>query len=193
MTPTARPVEPTLATVRELLVSLVRFELNRRRLHLEPPEIDELVQDLLVLAWRRDLPRFDPTKGRLGSFLATRVRWMIVDRMRRRPDDAPWSLDRVLEDAGPDAVDALARCPDEALHDARRELVLLTFDGEVQSALQALKPVERRAIVEHDLKGATLTEVATKLKRHPANASRARQRGLARLRDALGERYREAA
>jgi RNA polymerase sigma factor (sigma-70 family) len=194
MTATNTALEiPSLDTVARILRSLVHIEVARRRLHVCEHDKDDLVQELLVSAWQRDLPRFDATRGTLRGFLRTRVRWSLVDMLRVSDRERARFIDDAFDD---DAHEPAAPEADpEAQIDAHcRELRLLSFDRDVRDAIDAIDDEKALfAIVAHDLHEQPLRTVAQTLGIHPANATRARQRGLQHLRVVLDEGYRAAA
>ena len=59
---------------------------------------EELTQDVFLTAWRK-AARFDPTRGRLSTWLMTIAHNLAVDRLRERPAPVPTL---VLVDEVPD-------------------------------------------------------------------------------------------
>lgn len=94
-------------------------------------DTEELVHDTLIRAWRQ-ADRFDPTRGRVASWLFGIARHVATDRLRdrgRRPADAldaadglGWELDT---DALADAWDVAAAI--ERLPAVQREILLLAY------------------------------------------------------------------
>jgi len=183
---------PTLAEVRHTLIALLESERARLRLAMSDAALDEVLQDLLIMAWKRDLARFDPALGTLGAFLRTRTRWSLIDRARREVREILFApIDQLPEEAFCDnrralTYESVAPCPDTLLAAVDEELRLCALDRALEEAIENMEDeIAHFAIVAHDLAGAPMQEVAFNLEVHPSNAGRARQRGLAELRRAL--------
>ena len=174
------------------LTHLVLRELRVQGRSLPAHEIDDVVEDLLVSAWRYDLARFDATRGTFVAFLKKRVSWRVGDAVRVHGRSRTTELsDEQVAGARLVAPDA---GPQERLDASRRELKLLVFPGAVRTALSQLDDASAaRAVTAYDLEGCELREVAAELGVHTSNACRARQRGLRWLREHLPEELREAA
>jgi RNA polymerase sigma factor (sigma-70 family) len=174
-----------LSELAGLLPRAVSRELGRRGCALSDEDIADVVQDILVEVWLKDLPRFDSALGTFLTFLKRRIAWRVMDAVRGRARCAEDSLEESAEHGfDPEAVGAR---PDELCESSAFELKLLVFEHAVADALEG-DDRAHVAVVEHDLRGRPLREVADTLGVHTSNACRARQRGLARLKAALPAR-----
>jgi RNA polymerase sigma-70 factor, ECF subfamily len=105
---------------------------------------EELTQDVFLTAWRK-AARFDPTRGRLSTWLMTIAHNLAVDRLRRETGVSRPTL--VLVDEVPDAPGL-----DE-------EAVLMERDAAIR-ALSSLSNAERRLIARAYFRGMTAREIA---------------------------------
>jgi len=105
---------------------------------------EELTQDVFVMAWRK-AARFDPSRGRLSTWLMTIAHNLAVDRLRRETGVTRPTL--VLVDEVPDAPGV-----DE-------ESLLIERDAAMR-ALEALTDTERRLIARAYFRGLTAREIA---------------------------------
>ena len=176
-----------------VLRGLVRRDLDARNYFLGEDDVDDVVQDLFIEVWERDLERFDPEKGSMLSFLKTRVRWRVADAVRRLARARSESLDEALENDSFDVVCPLPT-PDHRCLDSERTRHLRLVRSVADEALATMDDDAARVSVQmHDLDGAPLRDVARTLNVHPSNATRARQRGLRCIALALPPVVREAA
>jgi RNA polymerase sigma-70 factor (ECF subfamily) len=100
---------------------------------------EELTQDVFLTAWRK-AARFDPTRGRLSTWLMTIAHNLAVDRLRRETGVSRPTL--VLVDEVPDAPGL-----DE-------EAVLIERDAALR-ALSSLTAAERRLVARAYFRGMT--------------------------------------
>jgi RNA polymerase sigma-70 factor, ECF subfamily len=105
---------------------------------------EELTQDVFLTAWRK-AARFDPSRGRLSTWLMTIAHNLAVDRLRRETGVARPTL--VLVDEVPDAPGV-----DE-------ESLLIEHDAAMR-ALAALSDAERRLVMRAYFRGMTAREIA---------------------------------
>ena len=105
---------------------------------------EELTQDVFLTAWRK-AARFDPSRGRLSTWLMTIAHNLAVDRLRRETGASRPSL--VLVDEVPDApgVDEEGR--------------VIERDAAVR-ALASLSDAERRLLARTYFRGLTAREIA---------------------------------
>lgn len=179
-----RMLNRCFANLAEVLARMLRGELRRGRHIIPDHAFDDLHQELLICAYEKDLPRFDPERGNLAAFLRRRIRWRLVDLFRStRPDMA---IDDVELDEVP------------ATHDeVTAEGVLIDLEGERErrraveqlkgAALRIKDKRAKKAVWHYDVLGESMKQVGRRLRVHPSNAGRARQRGLAELRAAVPE------
>ena len=106
---------------------------------------EELTQDVFLTAWRK-AARFDPSRGRLSTWLMTIAHNLAVDRLRRETGVTRPTL--VLVDEVPDATGG----PDE-------EALLMERDAAVR-ALATLSDAERRLLARAYFRGMTAREIA---------------------------------
>ncbi|MGZ4131999.1 MAG: RNA polymerase sigma factor [Actinomycetota bacterium] len=106
---------------------------------------EELTQDVFLAAWRK-AARFDPSRGRLSTWLMTIAHNLAIDRLRR--DTGVTRPTLVLVDQVPDAVGS-----DDT------ESTLAERD-EVFRALQVLSDGEKRLLVRTYFRGMTAREIA---------------------------------
>jgi len=105
---------------------------------------EELTQDVFLTAWRK-AARFDPTRGRLSTWLMTIAHNLAVDRLRRETGVTRPTLvlvDEVPERAGID-----------------EGAVILERDAAVR-ALESLSDAERRLLARAYFRGLTAREIA---------------------------------
>ncbi len=105
---------------------------------------EELTQDVFLTAWRK-AARFDPTRGRLSTWLMTIAHNLAVDRLRRETGVSRPTL--VLVDEVPDAPGI-----DE-------EAVLIERDTAIR-CLESLSDAERRLVARAYFRGLTAREIA---------------------------------
>jgi RNA polymerase sigma-70 factor (ECF subfamily) len=104
---------------------------------------EELTQDVFVMAWRK-ATRFDPSRGRLSTWLMTIAHNLAVDRLRR--DTGVTRPTLVLVDEVPDAV-------------VEEEDLLLERDAAIR-ALSSLSDAERTLLSRAYFRGLTAREIA---------------------------------
>ena len=144
-----RLVEGLLAgnddAVRELYARYARpvFTLGLRLLG-SAEAAEELTQDVFLAAWRK-AARFDPSRGRLSTWLMTIAHNLAVDRLRRETGVTRPHL--VLVDEVPETP-----TPDE-------DEVLMERDVAVR-ALASLSDAERRLLARAYFGGLTAREIA---------------------------------
>jgi RNA polymerase sigma-70 factor (ECF subfamily) len=106
---------------------------------------EELTQDVFLAAWRK-ADRYDPTRGRLSTWLMAIAHNMAVDRLRRQATQIPTS---------PAGIDDLALVAAEG---DEEEAVL---DREaLRQVLAGLSPRERRLLFLAYIRGWTAREIS---------------------------------
>jgi RNA polymerase sigma-70 factor (ECF subfamily) len=105
---------------------------------------EELTQDVFLAAWRK-AARFDPTRGRLSTWLMTIAHNLAVDRLRRETGVTHPTL--ILVDEVPEVVGI-----DEEESMIERDTAL--------RALESLSDAEKRLIVRAYFGGLTAREIA---------------------------------
>ncbi|MGE5226889.1 MAG: RNA polymerase sigma factor [Planctomycetaceae bacterium] len=106
---------------------------------------EELTQDVFLAAWRK-AARFDPSRGRLSTWLMTIAHNLAIDRLRRETGVTRPTLvlvDQVPDDVGADDTETLLAERDEALR-----------------ALAVLSEGEKRLLVRTYFRGMTAREIA---------------------------------
>lgn len=106
---------------------------------------EELTQDVFLTAWRK-AARFDPSRGRLSTWLMTIAHNLAVDRLRRDTGISRPTL--VLVDHVPESA-----AVDEGA-------VVIERDAAVR-ALASLSDTERRLLVRAYFRGLTAREIST--------------------------------
>lgn len=106
---------------------------------------EELTQDVFTMAWRK-AARFDPSRGRLSTWLMTIAHNLAVDRLRRETGVTRPIL--VLVDEVPDVP---------GVHD--EEALVMERDAAVR-ALSTLSEAERRLLARAYFRGMTAREIA---------------------------------
>jgi RNA polymerase sigma-70 factor (ECF subfamily) len=106
---------------------------------------EELTQDVFLTAWRK-AARFDPSRGRLSTWLMTIAHNLAVDRLRRETGVSRPNL--VLVDEVPDMP---------GVHD--EEALVMERDAAVR-ALATLTDAERRLLARAYFRGMTAREIA---------------------------------
>lgn len=175
-----RALSRLLGRLRAEIPLMLRGEIAKRGYRLCPADVDEVVQTVLIGVWTTDLLRFDPKRGSFGGFVRRRVRWTLLDYVRSLSRRATRPL---FDDQGTRGDDPLS-----LLEAADREQVLLALPRLVDEALEdesKRDPLAAASIRAKDIKGELLRPLASAVGRHPAALTRARQRGLLRLRERL--------
>ncbi len=106
---------------------------------------EELTQDVFLAAWRK-AARFDPSRGRLSTWLMTIAHNLAIDRLRRDTGVTRPTLvlvDQVPDEIGNDDTETLLAERDEALR-----------------ALHVLSDGEKRLLVRTYFRGMTAREIA---------------------------------
>jgi RNA polymerase sigma factor (sigma-70 family) len=178
-----------LGKLYERVPGLVRCQLVRVNAWLDASALEDVVQEVMVAVARRDVPRFDETRGSFATLLAYRIRWCLADHLRRlcRRSETVNVEDEAEVLAAPETCE-----PEQALSAARAELRLLVLQSEVEDAL-ADQPRARQAVVAHDIEGKRLEDIAQELDAHTSTACRQRQKGLRLLAERLPDVWRQAA
>lgn len=169
-------VERFLARLTERVRPLVRHKvcvLGAGALSID--EAADITQEVVLAAWRFDLPRFRPELGSFTTFLSRRLAWHVLDAARQRARTRHEALDERALDA-PSETD-----PETLLALAALETSLTLLVPQLELALGDLGDDERYVVQRHDLEGARLCDVAAELGRNVSNACRARQRALRQL------------
>jgi RNA polymerase sigma factor (sigma-70 family) len=170
-----RLVEGLLAgnddAVRELYARYARpvFTLGLRLLG-SAEAAEELTQDVFLAAWRK-AARFDPSRGRLSTWLMTIAHNLAVDRLRRETGVTRPHL--VLVDEVPETP-----TPDE-------DEVLMERDVAVR-ALASLSDAERRLLARAYFGGLTAREIARAFLVPEATMAQRISRAKQRIRDSGG-------
>lgn len=141
-------------------------------------DTDDVVQEVVLAAWRFDVQRFRPALGSFATFLSRRLAWHVLDAVRQRGRHVHDALD-TLDDCAPEG--AAASDPDTLLAAAALEGALSMLVPQLELALRDLDDDERYLVQRHDLEGARLADIAAELGRNTSNACRARQRALKHL------------
>jgi RNA polymerase sigma-70 factor, ECF subfamily len=105
---------------------------------------EELTQDVFLTAWRKGA-RFDPSRGRLSTWLMTIAHNLAVDRLRRETGITRPTL--VLVD----------QVPEEEAFDEERAFI--EHDAAIR-ALASLSETERRLIARAYFRGLTAREIS---------------------------------
>lgn len=141
-----------------------------------PDEADEIAQDVMVTVWRK-AAIFDPARASAATWLYTIARNRRIDLVRRSARPAPDPEDPLFQgDPEPDGASVLGQ---------------VQRDARVRAAIGALSPDQREVIACAFYDGLSQSEIALKLDL-PLGTVKSRTRlAMARLRAALGERFRE--
>lgn len=144
----------------------------------DPADTDEVLQEVLNSLWRK-ADQYHPGRGRPITWLTSTARNRAIDRLRSRKRQAR------LKEAYEDALDFVARGntpvagPEAAI---RRD----TCEA-VRSAVMELSEIQREAIEKVYFEGLTQQQIADQLG-EPLGTVKARiRRGLAKLRQTIGE------
>ncbi len=172
----ARAMHTLLARVSARVRPLVRHKVS---LHgagvLSLDDTDDVVQEVVLAAWRFDVPRYQPERGSFATFLSRRLAWHVLDAVRQRARHGHASLESHEGEVAGEAD------PETLLASAALETSLQMLVPQLELALADLTDDERYVVQRHDLEGARLTDVAAELGRNVSNACRARQRALKHL------------
>jgi RNA polymerase sigma factor (sigma-70 family) len=173
----------------QLLYTSLRPVVGRMTRGLPQADLEDVLQDVVIAAFEKDLARFDPTRGAFLSFVAKRLGWRIADVVRQHRRAPGPSLDDVMLDI----VDP-TQTPEAQTAAHAHEQALLALPRMIDATLATLRDQQaRHAFVAHDLRGRTIVDVAGDLGIHASNACRARQRALAHLARTLPPSIRLAA
>ncbi len=182
--PDARRRNASFAALREVFSRMLQGELRRGRHTLTHDVFEDVLQELLLSAWSKDLPRFDPARGNLAAFLRRRVRWSLIDVFRAGRVDV--ALDDVELDEVPTTHDE--DTAEGVLIDLERARQVKEAAAAVCQAARHIEDKKaRKAVWHYDVLGESMKDVARRLRVHASNAGRARQRGLMALRAAVPE------
>jgi len=168
---TEAEVRRRLRVVEPELHGMVRGATGKRGWSLPDDVIDDVVQRLRIQLWQADLRRFQPRRGNLFSFVRQRAAWMVTDEVRAR------ARRKDLEGDACTAALQAASLPD-LLQQAERRRLQEGLEQRVTTTLQC--PLERASVLAHT-QDETLKQVALRLAVHPSRATRAKQRGIAKL------------
>jgi RNA polymerase sigma-70 factor (ECF subfamily) len=116
---------------------------------------EELVQEVFLRAWRQ-AGTYQPTLGRLSTWLLGITRNLAVDEMRKR-GVRPQRAD------GEAAQEQLEMLPSSEFDDPARQVGLADQRAEIQRALEVLPPAQRRVIELAYYSGLSQSEIAAAL------------------------------
>lgn len=168
-----------LVATEQFLVELhghveIAVRARSRRLGRHGPGDDvcaDLVQDLLIELWQKDLQRWDESRGAFLTFAKMRMQWQVASYTRAQS--------RFCD--GIDVADGIASDdsdPETLLARARRERQVRALEHAIEHKLDR----QARSLVKQvDLDEASLTQAARKRKMHISSACRMRQRAHAVL------------
>lgn len=172
----SRALQQLLAQVRARIRPLVRHKVGLLGAGvLSRDDVEDVVQEVVLAAWRFDVPRFDPARGSFSTFLSRRLAWHVVDAVRSRARHVHADLDEPGFEA-PCDTDA-----ETLLATAALEQSLTLLVPQLELALAELSHDESYVVRRYDLEGARIADVAAELGKNPSNACRARQRALKQL------------
>jgi len=136
-------------------------------------EADDAVQEVFVRLWKT-ADRFDPDRAKLVTWVMLICRRHLIDRLRRRSARPDLGVgEGPALDQSPAALEA------EGLEDEERR--------RIRERIAELPELQREVIERAYLQGFTLREVARQLDAPLGTVKSALSRGLARLRDRLGD------
>ena len=141
----------------------------------DPAEAEDVTHDVFVSLWQRS-STFQPSRGKLSSWLLTVAHNQIVDnlRRRRRAGEAHEAIGR-----DPVAVSEVAREDTAAIAEQNEEA------RQVRQALQTLPPDQREVIILSYYQGYSQSEIAERVQ-IPLGTVKSRMRlAMDRLRDEL--------
>ncbi len=167
-----------LDVIRQHLAKRVRFELARRHLYMMEIDQEDLIQDVLIQLWTVDLHRFDASKSSVATFATGRLRWMLIDRIRKQAREHAVSLEKLADANVPDRP-GYRQDPASLLEDAAYEKKIANVVAALLSSTTAHNDNQAFHIVKrHHVDNIPMKEIAAEIDRHPANVTRARQRAL---------------
>jgi len=141
----ARRDEATLEAFYDLTVGRVyglALRITRR-----PEAAEEVASDVYLQIWR-DAARYDPSRGRVLTWLLTVCRSRAIDSLRRR-DEA----ESLPEDEELNATDTVSSQPEELLATVQNHTAL-------HRALELLTPLQRQLLALAFFRGLTHEEIA---------------------------------
>lgn len=130
------------------------FSLALRMLH-DREGAEELVQEVFLRAWRQ-AATYQPSLGRLSTWLLGIARNLAVDELRRRNA-------RPQRAEGEAAEVHLEMLPTPTIEDPAVQTGLADQRAEIQRALEALPPAQRKVIEMAYYSGLSQSEIATAL------------------------------
>ncbi|WP_344426415.1 RNA polymerase sigma factor [Pseudonocardia ailaonensis] len=142
---------------------------------------EDAVQEAFVTAWR-EAPRFDPRRGRVGTWLMTLVHHRAVDLVRREDSQRRRT---VPIDTFPNDPGGTDRLPPDGGAGPEESALLSAAAGSVRTALAALPAEQRKALALAYFGGYTQREVAALTGVALGTVKSRMFTGLARLRTSL--------
>lgn len=137
-------------------------------------EAEDLTQDIFLTFWKQD--RFDPTRGRLSSFLGLLTRSRAIDKIRKSNTSQKF-LDKwqkiVSEDSSSDPL------LEKASQEEQRE--------KLQSALQELPEIQRKILQMNYFEGLSQAKIAEALNLTLGTVKSRSRQGLIQLKKFLLE------
>lgn len=139
-------------------------------------DAEEVTQDVFERVWRH-APVFDPTRGRVGTWLLSMTHHVAIDLVRKRQ--------RRPQTVGSDSGKPSSQLPAEGREDVIDSALRNVQAEQIRRALRSLPPSQQQAIELAYFGGLSHVEIAAMLG-DPLGTVKARiRRGMERLRSAL--------
>ena len=138
-------------------------------------EAEDASQEIFVRLWKT-ADRFDPRRARLVTWVMLIARRHLIDRLRRKV-------------ARPEVLGLESENESTFMPEGNGSQLALPVEGnaELRARLQELPALQREVIERTYLQGFTLREVSEQLQAPLGTVKSALSRGLARLRERLGD------
>ena len=138
-------------------------------------EAEDASQEIFVRLWKT-ADRFDPRRARLVTWVMLIARRHLIDRLRRKV-------------ARPEVLGLESENESTFMPEGNSSQLALPVEGnaELRARLQELPALQREVIERTYLQGFTLREVSEQLQAPLGTVKSALSRGLARLRERLGD------
>ena len=178
--------DPAIESYREYLHMLARVRIGPRRAGPAPVDPSDVVQQTLLKACAGLAELRGEAPHQVAAWLRTILERQIIDEFARRsrsPEGRAVSIDRTIEDSSR-RLDQWLRSNDPSPSAPIRSL---ERSLQLAGAMARLPKEYRQALEMHYIAGAEVAEVAEAMGRSRASVAGLIRRGVARLRELLGE------
>jgi|GEM_PF-2283887 len=153
------------------LIRSISIECSKHGLDVSEAEQEDLVQEMMIEVWQRDLKRWDPSIASLFTFAKKKIPWVLKDWVRRKS--------RYTEPMFYDGYDGfeeesamLDDSPEEVLKGDEYERVLLALPEMVDFALKDVARNKKASLLLPIIQEKTSKDVAKQLGLNPSTVTR---------------------